>query len=710
MGLLDDAVGALDALAKSGAPGAAVSKPAEFKRDEPLSTADNNKGGAAGPTPDGSGKPVPFDLGIPTEFIHYGLVHADMGKLFPHNPFPSKSNGNGQPPPVPDGHAMMFRDALEREAILLFGFVSSTKVVLKENLEAKGPLEDIGAAVGSMLGGGPSTPKPDPSQLDTFASEIKAEADKIKPTAIKYPDIHAAGKKLHEIRSNYIGFCESLEKHYLKPPEEGGPAGALSSMVGSIPGIGNTMQVIQRWLFKLPDIYMAIYLEIRKNHERNIELASHKMTIDAIKDKYQTFAPIYPVWFKKPEVVQGDSGGGDDGNLLKPVTEKIDEVKKDVEEKVDEVKKTIYDFAGANDAPEQTPGTGQMTAIFSAMSGVNKDSANPGPPTVADATISALNATLTDIGGLPKFIEVPVKEVTAANVGMLEDVYKRLMAAEAAGTIEPADLLEAGRRYLTGMISGIATKLVVGLLPSSVGGGGDDFNVQGLSVKQMLGHHLDELLGKYTEPILKIAIGDLAGQLEESRKKASQEKAQTMEVFLGRLPWLTALMFRNTFFPIWNILIKDVFGKALGPLAGPLDSATSALDKARDKVDEGQEYKRRAEKLNEVKNEGVNVGSGGSNLDKYKDAVEDETEEGKKRRAEREAEMQKNQAMKDFFKPNGKDDNFPVTGRILEGSGEKVQDEIPSVLPEPGQPAQPSQPAQPIQPAPPSPPAIPAGL
>jgi uncharacterized protein YoxC len=139
-------------------------------------------------------------------------------------------------------------------------------------------------------------------------------------------------------------------------------------------------------------------------------------------------------------------------------------------------------------------------------------------------------------------------------------------------------------------------------------------------------------------------------------------------------------MFRNTFFPVWNLVAKEIFGKVLGPLAGPLDSANSTLDKARDTVDDVAEKKRRAEKLNEVKDEGVNVGSGGSNLDKYKDAVDNETEEGKKRDAARQAEKDKNDAMKKFFKSNGKDDDFPVTGRIAEGEGVKVKEKIPSVL------------------------------
>src|SRR4051794_9697885 len=203
--MLDDALStassALGAAAGAGGAAAAPSKPAQFTRDVALSNPENDAGGAAGPTPDGSGKPVPFDLGIPIEYIHYGQVHADLGKKFPHGKFNPPTSG-----PAPSGHAIMYRDGLERECVLLFGFVSSTKVILKEYLKDKGPLGDAGALVGSLLGGGPSAPNPDPTQLDSFITKIKSVADKVKPDSIQYPDTHEGGKTLHQTRSDYCAF------------------------------------------------------------------------------------------------------------------------------------------------------------------------------------------------------------------------------------------------------------------------------------------------------------------------------------------------------------------------------------------------------------------------------------------------------------------------------------------------------------------------
>ncbi len=283
MGLLDDAASALDKVANAGGSGAAVTATPTFI-----------------PDPDGSGKPNALDTGIPTEFIHYGLVHADTGKKFLHKKF--APSGTAKPP---EGHAIMFRDALEREAILLHGFVSSCAVVLQEYLKDKGPLGDIGAAVGDLMGGGPKKDsKPDPTQLDSIISEIKSATDSIKGESTNYKDIHEAGKKLHQARANFNKFCESLNDYYLKPPSDEGPAGALNSVVSaipSIPGVGNTIQVVQRFLFKMFDIYLGVYLELRRNqdpakkdesmmsHERNIERASHWITIDAIKTNYEKY-------------------------------------------------------------------------------------------------------------------------------------------------------------------------------------------------------------------------------------------------------------------------------------------------------------------------------------------------------------------------------------------------------------------------------------
>jgi hypothetical protein len=98
----------------------------------------------------------------------------------------------------------------------------------------------------------------------------------------------------------------------------------------------------------------------------------------------------------------------------------------------------------------------------------------------------------------------------------------------------------------------------------------------------------------YVDPIIEYTIGDLAGQMEASRKKAEENDAQTMEVLLGRLPWLTALMFKNTFFPIWNLVVEKVFENISPQIAKVVSAVNGVFETAKNAVDTANDYKNRA--------------------------------------------------------------------------------------------------------------------
>jgi hypothetical protein len=153
-----------------------------------------------------------------------------------------------------------------------------------------------------------------------------------------------------------------------------------------------------------------------------------------------------------------------------------------------------------------------------------------------------------------------------------------------------------------------------------------------------------------------------------------------MEVLLGRLPWLTALMFKNTFFPIWNLVVEKVFETVSPQIAKVVKALNSVFEKAKDAVDTASDYQHRAEHVQEKAASGV---SSLDDLESVKDSAADESPEAKARRAKREKAAREKQALDDFYKPNDKDERFPVKARVGEGSGNKVVDEVPSVLPEP---------------------------
>ena len=669
MGLLDDATSMLDA-ATGGADTSQAEATAKYLPKEILSRPEAGEAGFVGTSYAGQNdKPNPLDAGITTEFIHFGRVHPDTGKKFPHALYDDIANKTV--PPV--GHAIMFRDALERESIALFGFISSTKIILKEATESRGAIGAVADMASNLLGGGSGASKPDPTQLDTFLSDIESQMQTINKPAILYPEVHAAGKKLHETRATYVKFCESLNAFYIKPPE-GNPLDAAAGALANVPGVGNIMATVQRFAFKMFDLYLAAYLKLRDTHEKSVEEGAHALTIKAIKADYKDFAYTYPIWFKKPDTQIAKATDDDDKkkNLLKPVTDEIDKQKKNVAEKIDKV----YDFLGVGGGPEKTPGTESLTAIFGKFKGP-AETTEGAPASASACLIEGMDAAMQDIHGIPDFVKKVMTKINDANVGLLEEVYARIMASGAAGEIESQLLLEAGRRHLSKKIVAIMADLASGILP-----GGGDFSMKisdgkTLSAQQFIAKIIEDKLIHYVDPIIKIAMGDLAGQMEASRKKAEENGAQTMEVLLGRLPWLTALMFKNTFFPIWNLVVEKVFENVSPQVAKVVSAVNSVFETAKNAVDTASDYKNRAGAVTDKAASGV---SSLKDLDALGKSATEESPEAKARREQREKEQQEKNALDAFYKPNDKDEKFPVVARVPDGVGEEVTEDLPTVI------------------------------
>jgi len=673
MGLLDDASSMLDA-ATSGGETSQVEATAEYEKKEPLTVPESGPSGWVGTSYAGQDdEPNAVDAGIPIEFIHFGLVHPDQGKKFAHLDFDPASATE-----APDGHAIMMRDGIAREAITLFGFVSSTKQALKDVNANKGAIGAVADMAGDLLGGGAGA-APDPTQLDTFLSDIQSAVATINKAEALYPEIHEAGKKLHETRATYVAFCKSLNDFYIKPPE-GNPMDMAAGAVANLPGVGNIMATVQKFAFKFLDLYLAAYLELRTTHEKSIELAAHDLTVKAIKTNYKDMTFTYPIWFKVPDSQKKKADAGSDSGLLKPVTEKIDEVKKDVQEKVDDV----YDFLGVNSTPPKTPGTDALKAVFAALKGPEETTPDA-TPSASTCLVKGMDTAMQDIKGIPEFVQKVMVRINDANLGLLEELYGRIMAGGGEGTIDSAMMVSCGRRHLSKKIVAIMGDLASGVLP----GGDVSMNVQDgkqLSAQAFIAKLIEDKLIHYIDPVIEFMIGELGGQIEASRKKAADNNAQTMEVLLGRLPWLTSLMFRNTFFPIWNLVIEKVFETISPEIAKVVKEVNSVFEKAKDKVDQASDYKNRADHARDKAASGV---SSLEDINTLKDSVADESPEAKARREEREKQAADKKKLEDFYTPNDKDDMFPVTGRVVNGSGKKVTEEIPSVVPDPA-PAEPA--------------------
>ncbi|MCB1024176.1 MAG: hypothetical protein KDB79_07295, partial [Acidobacteria bacterium] len=399
--------------------------------------------------------------------------------------------------------------------------------------------------------------------------------------------------------------------------------------------------------------------------------------VAAIKGKYKKHELIYPVWFKKREKAKDDSDSKDDDNLLKPVNEKIDSAKEDIAKEVDKV----YDFLGVNGDPDKTPGSPALSAIFGSLSGSGQTTSNAVPGAAACIN-SGLDAAMADIAGVPNFVKKVIGKVNDVNLALLHEIYARLMAEGIKGEISPLAVYQASRRGLTQQLFAIMTDLVGGLLPA------DDLSMgvpggKTLSAKQFAAKLVEENLAQYADPIIKIAIGELAGQMEASRKKAGDNDAQTMEVLVARLPWFTALMFRNIFFPMWNIVVEKVFEKVAPAVADVVKEINKNLDKAKDKVDTVSDYNERVEDVQDQAAAGVDSIDDMKNI---KDSAGNKSPEAIAREKERKAADDKKKDLEKFYTDNDKDGQFPVSSRVKKGSGEKVTEEIESVLPTPENP------------------------
>ena len=91
---------------------------------------------------------------------------------------------------------------------------------------------------------------------------------------------------------------------------------------------------------------------------------------------------------------------------------------------------------------------------------------------------------------------------------------------------------------------------------------------------------------------------------------------------IPRLPGVLALNFRNLFFPVWDLLMQNTFGK-LGFLSDIVKSSSKTMNDARSKVDDVRDYQKKGKDfVNEANTKGIQAGTGDSNLDKYQKALD----------------------------------------------------------------------------------------
>jgi hypothetical protein len=647
--------------------------PLYFKGD-PIGQAPDGTGGSYAPNDTGTA-----DTGELIEFIHFGFVHPDYSTNFVHQTSIKDDADAKLPadPATPGSRAIMYRGALERETLLLGGFVASTQTVLAEREQNEGSVGGdassmVGAAISeasSLLGGGSSSSSSSggvkSTDLNSVNDKVKTTGGNLNVSAVTYTITHQAGEDLAQQRANFLQVLQQVAN----PPKDqnaagGGLMSTLSSVAGSIPGVGPIFNTISGIATKVFDIYVAVYAQMAIHCQLAIEKACHDVTIDAIQNNK---SPIFPVWFYKTPDSTSDSGPLFDtssglGDAVSNLPTKLENTAEDT------AAQTAHKFL---DVPtDDYPSASQLAAAFATDApNPNKDQPPKPASQVGDLTAQAFSTALGF--DLPSFVKTIASQIMQTDVELLQEIYKELLPWDHSQTIPASEILEAGREALLDKAIDLLTGQFSFLtdLQKSLGGSNLFSPPTGKAVTsdEVLNKAADlgktELASKLApglDPILQFAMGYLAAKLDAIRSTAQAQKAVSMEVYLGRLPYLEALLFRNTFFPMWDLLVNTVFGKSAGPLSSYLNSAGAFYKQGKQDVWQAQDDVSRAQNVANTVGQGLSVGTGGGNP---LQAVQQAWDQGGTQQQQDPAAAQMKQ-------------DFPIQGRQNSATGSDITQDV----------------------------------
>ena len=594
----------------------------------------------------------------PCEFIHFGRVHRDMNDNFPE----------------PKVHGRHYRDALEREAILLGGFIASSKQVLQEFQDSKGTAGDVLAMAGSLLSGGGQA-GPSPGQFDGVMAPVKAVVGQLNVASITYPITHQAGVDLHKARGSYV----ALAKDALVPGAGGGGAlPSLSSVVPALPGPAQIVGDITHYAFSAFEVYLAMYARARAEYEEGIEKACHDMTIATITGNH---TPTFPVWFVQdpPPAANGQQGGPTGISAA-------DDALSSVQSK----KQAIEDLFVSGSTSR--PGDAFLDAALGVLRGGTKRTGigqtrkiTPAPTLMLQAMEAAI-----DKGPLPPFIGTIVEKMAGASCDFIATVYRKLEANGPGAALNRQFLAEAARETLAHKIADAPFELLGMMRPQGrKQSQPTSLTSMNLGVNDALAKAIDEAerqlarLGRFADPIVEFVMEDICDALSADLGDANASQSFTMEFFLARLPWVLALTVRNAVFPLFDLLLKvlrigntglaaglspmqKLMGEgAIGGVAKDIKHRKDQLKKAKDKVDQAK--KNLGDNVNEVKNQlgnqKISSDPNANTLPALKKAVEKTGSD-----AERDANDASDTATADRNKDSGVPESSRKTDYVFKGA------------------------------------------
>jgi hypothetical protein len=259
--------------------------------------------------------PVPYDSSI--ELLHFDTVYLDRRSTFAG----ATDDATTYTTPVIGARAAAFRAALERELVLLAGFVSAHAMALEDRDTNEGTgaggagglggavgLGKILGVVGDIVGGGGGlADAPQAGDLNPFVARALAVGAQLNSASIDYDVLHQAGMDLHQLRNDYKKYLDAqVTKATTKATGSSGsgsssPGGLLSNLpfIGNLipPAIGDIFTLVEKLATKAVDVQVAMVLGLTQAMQPRIEMACREMSIQAITSN-QT--PMFAVWFAPP--------------------------------------------------------------------------------------------------------------------------------------------------------------------------------------------------------------------------------------------------------------------------------------------------------------------------------------------------------------------------------------------------------------------------
>ncbi len=547
------------------------------------------------------------------EFIHYGTVYHDDASRFPAAKMNdtrkldlSKERG---------AHGIMFRAALHRETILLGSFIRAQMAALVAEEQMMGSVGTIAAFASELFGAaGGFGDRPTAFDFAPYLEKVRPIGAALNVEAVDYTVIHKAGVDLHEARASYRKFLAGyVDKRLGKKQAPAGSTGILDSvplLSGIIPDVfKNVLTVAQNVAFKVFDIHAAFVAEISLRMEPAIERACREMSVYAIRERS---SPMFDVWRLPPhpapketkDVVDKHDVLGKVSKLPGFAKDIIGDVVPDLGGAIDDVNKAGKKVQEALDFLSRPGGYTKGRPYLDMAFMIDPDFAPDRPDwaslKLADALGQTAVASVERVLGfsMPKPIGVVVAKITALAAEFLRAIYGKLITLADDDNPTEQEFHTAARDHLVHQV----IEALIGMIPDVDKVRSLKRTVQGftINVEALIGRAKEFIareIGGALDGIIGWCTRDLHGMLMGVRATAKEASALTMEVYLGLLPALFARMFRNIFFPVWDLLLHQGM-KALSDAIGfDNDEALRMIRMARRQVQIVQSTMEKASKL-----------------------------------------------------------------------------------------------------------------